>query len=148
MSSFYAITGMFWMKYVLGKKKKITGCPMLYQLEEAEDRSQKCTAKEKWVYAVCQFAYKFFIECTVAIWSQTYGSAVQVEDLTIAKWLSISSITEYILKCSTWYWICIMMVKNVAFYNAKTNLLTVCSLPKVISVSDCRKYQLPAHKQE
>lgn len=67
MSSFYAITGMFWMKYVLGKKKKNTGCPMLYQLEEAEDHSQKCTAKEKWVYAVCQFAYKFFIERTVAI---------------------------------------------------------------------------------
>lgn len=40
---------------------------MLYQLEEAEDHSQKCTAKEKWVYAVCQFAYKFFIERTVAI---------------------------------------------------------------------------------
>lgn len=33
-------------------------------------------------------------------------------------------------------------------YNAKTDLLTVCSLPKVISVSDCRKYQLLVHKQE
>ena len=66
MSSFYAITGMFWMKYVLGKKK-IIGCPMLYQLEEAEYHSQKCTAKERWVYAVCQFAYRFFIERTVAI---------------------------------------------------------------------------------
>lgn len=70
------------------------------------------------------------------------------ELLAIEKEPSKSPITEYILKNLT------LNLHNDSemccfkIYRVKTNLLTVCNLPEIISVSDCRKYQLFPYKQE
>lgn len=70
---------MFWIKYVLGKLKNYRLSHAL-ELEEAENANQKCTANRKWIYVLCQFAYKVLIVGTVTICSLMYRCAVQVEN--------------------------------------------------------------------
>lgn len=55
---------------------------MLYQLEEAEDPDQKCPGREN---GSVLFASGFSVVGAVAVWSQMYGWALQVEDLAWAK---------------------------------------------------------------
>jgi len=47
------------------EKKEITGCPMLYQLEEVEDTEMY--SQQQWTRAVCPCAYKFLVLHTVAV---------------------------------------------------------------------------------